>query len=100
MTDENEIEKFMLKFYESMIYGMLKSRFVTDDRLTDAYIKTSESEKKDLDSELIHQSKNIASQIVKELKTHNLLIEDEPTKSQAKEIEEIIRKILLENSGE
>jgi hypothetical protein len=84
----------MLKFYENLIYGMLKSSFTTDDRVSDSYLKLSDEEKRELEKELERKSKFIASDIVEELITHDLLIESEPTTTQALEIEKIIRKVI------
>ena len=94
MRVDSELREFMLKFYENLIYGMLKSSFTTDDRVSDSYLKLSDEEKRELEKELERRSKSIASDIVEELITHDLLIESEPTTTQALEIEKIIRKVI------
>ncbi|MCL5881864.1 MAG: hypothetical protein M1592_04690 [Candidatus Thermoplasmatota archaeon] len=94
MRVDSELREFMLKFYENLIYGMLKSSFTTDDRVSDSYLKLSDEEKRELEKELERKSKFIASDIVEELITHDLLIESEPTTTQALEIEKIIRKVI------
>lgn len=88
----------MLKFYENLIYGILRSSLTTDDRVSDSYFNLSEIEKRNLDGELYKKAKNMSMTVVNELTAHNLLLETEPTKAQAKEIEEIIRKVLLDYS--
>lgn len=88
----------MLKFYENLIYGMLKSSLTTDDRVSGSYFNLSEREKRDLDVELEERANNMSMSIVEELIANNLLIETEPTKAQADEIEKIIRKVLSDNS--
>jgi hypothetical protein len=98
--NEEETREFILKFYQNLLYGMLKSRMATDDRLKGSYMDLSVEEKKDLDIELSEKSKEMAERIVKELSARNLLIETEPTPGQSKQISEIVRKVLNEFSGE
>lgn len=93
-----KLREFMLKFYENLIYGTLRSSLTTDDRVSDSYFNLSEVEKRDLDVELHEKAEKISMTVVNELTAHNLLLETEPTKSQAKEIERIIRKVLLDYS--
>lgn len=100
MNEKEELREFILKFYQNLLYGMLKSRMATDDRLKGPYMDLSVEEKKDLDIELSEKSEKMAERIVKELSARNLLIETEPTPGQSEQISEIVRKVLDEFSGE
>jgi hypothetical protein len=100
MNEKEELREFILKFYQNLLYGMLKSRMATDDRLKGPYMDLSVEEKKDLDIELSEKSDKMAERIVKELSARNLLIETEPTPGQSEQISEIVRKVLDEFSGE
>ncbi|MHB1439807.1 MAG: hypothetical protein ACYCSO_02200 [Cuniculiplasma sp.] len=100
MSDDLEMRDFMLKFYENLVYGMLKSSLTTDDRLAGSYMNLSSVEKRDLDVELGIRSRNIAEKIVDELIAHDLLLDSDPTQSQSKEIDKIVREVLSKYSGE
>jgi hypothetical protein len=93
-----ELRDFMLKFYENLIYGMLRSSLTTDDRVSNSYFNLGEKEKRDLEVELHKRAKNMSLTVVNELIAHNLLLETKPTNAQAIEIEKIIRKVLLDYS--
>lgn len=100
MKPDPGLYKFMVKFYEGMLYGMLRSRLTTDDRLTDDYTNLDEKEKGDLDKEMLERSREMARTVTDLIVQNNLLIETDPTVSQIKEIDEIIRKVLSDYSSE
>lgn len=100
MNDKSELRNFMLKFYQNLLYGVLKSRMATDDRLSGSYMDLSDKEKKDLDIELSERSEEMAELVVNELNSKNLLIETEPTPGQSEQISKIVRKVLEKFSGE
>jgi hypothetical protein len=100
MNENSELRDFMLKFYQNLLCGMLKSRMATDDRLSSSYMDLSDKEKKDLDIELSERSEEMAELVVNELSAQSLLIETEPTLGQSEQINKIVRKVLEKFSGE
>ena len=88
-TNDQDLIKFMEKYYETIFKGMLNSALKSDSRNSPFFNSESGDRRKEIEDEIALRSKKMATYLVKRLNEENLLDAESPS-------EQKIRKLMEE----
>lgn len=92
-TNDQDLIRFMEKYYETIFRGMLNSALKSDGRYSSLFDSESGDRKKEIEDEIAMRSKKMATYLVKRLNEENLLDAESPP-------EQKIRKLMEETIQE
>ena len=92
-TNDQDLIRFMEKYYETIFRGMLNSALKSDSRYSSFFNSESDDRRKEIEDEIALRSKKMAMHLVKRLNEESLLdVESPPEKKIRKLVKETIQE--------
>lgn len=87
-TNDQDLIKFMEKYYETIFKGMLNSALKSDSRNSSSFNSESGDRRKEIEDEIALRSKKMANYLVKRLNEENLLDAESPSERKIRKLME------------